>query len=70
MNTVEWFTNLRDMEKLVAYTFFLIEEKYEMLSQINHLVDDDLRSAVPNMKYMLESELCKNMINEQEFKRC
>lgn len=64
MDIVKWFTSLRDMEKLVAYTFFLIEEKYEMLSQINHLVDDDLRSAVPNMKYMLESELCKNMVNE------
>ncbi len=65
MSNIEWFTSMSDMQQLAAYAIFLKEERYEILAELDPLVSDEFRRAVPNMTVMLDHEFCKHYANHE-----
>lgn len=49
------FLELTEVQKLAVYALALKEEKYELLVELDKLVDDNFRKEIPDMMELLEN---------------
>jgi len=55
VSIVYGFRKLNEIEKLSIYAIALMEERYELLSELNKVVDDDFRAKIPVMVDIINS---------------